>query len=45
LNAGCAIYAADKAKSIKEGIEMARKSISSGSALLKLNKLKELTNK
>lgn len=45
LNAGCAIYAADKAVSIKEGVELAKSSISSGKALEKLNKLKELTNK
>jgi len=45
LNSGCAIYAADKAKSVKESIELARASISSGKAAEKLNKLKEATNK
>ncbi|MFA5096888.1 MAG: anthranilate phosphoribosyltransferase [Candidatus Omnitrophota bacterium] len=41
LNAGCAIYAADKAASISEGIELARQSIDSRSALRKLELLKE----
>ncbi len=41
LNAGCAIYAADKAKSIKEAIEFARESLDSKSALKKLELLKE----
>ncbi|HDY73734.1 MAG TPA: anthranilate phosphoribosyltransferase [Euryarchaeota archaeon] len=36
LNAGAAIYAGGKADSIKEGIEIARKSISSGRAYEKL---------
>ena len=45
LNAGAAIYTAGKAKSIKEGIELARNSIDSGKALEKLNKLKDWTNK
>ena len=45
LNAGCAIYAGDKATTIKNGIELARSSILSGCALEKLNKLKKLTNK
>lgn len=45
INAGAAIYAADKAGTIKEGIKLAEKSIDSGMALEKLNKLKELTNK
>ncbi|PIU42311.1 MAG: anthranilate phosphoribosyltransferase [Candidatus Omnitrophica bacterium CG07_land_8_20_14_0_80_42_15] len=44
LNAGCAIYVADMAKDIKEGVELARSSIASGKALEKLNKLKELSN-
>lgn len=44
LNSGCAIYAADKAKSIKEGIELAKESIDSGKALRKLEELKEFTN-
>ncbi|MDD2680344.1 MAG: anthranilate phosphoribosyltransferase [Candidatus Omnitrophica bacterium] len=41
LNAGCAIYAADKAASIKEGIELAIQSIDSKAALRKLELLKE----
>jgi len=44
LNAGCAIYAADKAKSINEGITMAEESVESGEALKKLEQLKEVTN-
>ena len=41
LNAGCAIYAADKALSIKEGIRSAEESLESGLALEKLQALKE----
>lgn len=41
LNAGAAIYTADKADSIKAGIELARESIDSRKALNKLNLLKE----
>ncbi len=41
LNAGCAIYAANKAKSIKEGIGLAVESLDSGRALKKLELLKE----
>jgi anthranilate phosphoribosyltransferase len=41
FNAGCAIYAADKAKSIKEGIKLAVQSIDNKSALKKLELLKE----
>jgi len=44
LNSGCAIYTADKAGSIKEGIELARQSIDSGSALRKLEELRRVTN-
>jgi len=44
LNAGCAIYAADKASSIKEGVKLAQESIESGMALGKLQSLKEATN-
>ncbi len=40
LNAAAAIYAADKADSIKEGIKLAVESIDSGSALKKLNLLR-----
>lgn len=45
LNAGCAIYAGDGAKDIKEGIKLAEQSIDSGVALKKLTLLKEYTNK
>ncbi len=45
LNAAAAIYAAGKAASIKEGIEIAKDSIDSGKALEKLNNLKDWTNK
>lgn len=44
LNAGCAIYAADKASTVKEGIKAAEESIESGLALGKLQALKEETN-
>lgn len=45
LNAGCAIYAADCAASIKEGVIKAAESIDSGKALQKLEQLKEFTNR
>lgn len=45
LNSGCAIYAADRAKTIKEGIRLAIDSIDSGKALKKLELLKEYSNK
>jgi anthranilate phosphoribosyltransferase len=44
LNAGAAIYANCKAKSILEGIEKARESIDSGKALKKLQDLIEASN-
>lgn len=44
LNAGCAIYTANAANTIKEGIQKAKDSISSKSALRVLNKLIEYTN-
>lgn len=44
LNAGCAIYTADKAADIKEGIKSAEESIESGAAVGKLQELKEATN-
>jgi anthranilate phosphoribosyltransferase len=40
LNSAAAIYAADKAVSIKEGMELARRSVDSGAALKKLELLK-----
>jgi anthranilate phosphoribosyltransferase len=39
LNAACALYIAEKAKNIKEGINLAEKSIDSGAALKKLKQL------
>lgn len=44
LNAGCAIYAADKAGSIKSGISLATEAIDSVAALRKLEELKIITN-
>jgi len=41
LNAGCAIYAANKTDTIAKGIKLAQASIDSGSALKKLKLLKE----
>ncbi len=41
LNAGCAIYAADKAASINAGIKLAVEAIGSGKALRKLELLKK----
>src|SRR5690606_39115083 len=43
LNAGAAIYAADAASSIEEGIRMAAESIDSGAAASKVRELAELT--
>lgn len=45
MNAGCAIYAADGARSIKEGIKIAEESIDSGQGLKKLEQLKEVTSR
>ncbi len=45
LNAGAAIYAADKAGCIKEGIDLARRSIDSGAAWHKFELLKEYSRK
>jgi len=45
LNSGCAIYAANKAESIREGIKVAIESIDSGEALKKLELLKEYSHK
>ena len=44
LNAGAAIYVGGKAKSIAEGIEIAREMIKSGKALQKLTEFKTLSN-
>jgi anthranilate phosphoribosyltransferase len=45
LNAGAAIYAADKVDTIKEGIELARLSIDSGKAMEKFEQLEEFSNR
>lgn len=45
MNAGCALYVGQKAASLAEGIEMARKSIDSGAALKKLEALRDFTNR
>ncbi|MGA2774565.1 MAG: anthranilate phosphoribosyltransferase [Candidatus Omnitrophota bacterium] len=45
LNSAAAIYAADKVKSIKEGIIAAEEAIDSGKALEKLEMLKEFTSR
>jgi len=44
LNSGCAIYAANKAESIRDGIKFAIDSIDSGKALKKLELLKVYSN-
>lgn len=44
LNAGASFYAADRAESISEGIDMARRSIDSGKAMEKLDLFVKLTN-
>ncbi len=44
VNAGCAIYAADKTATISEGIKLAEKSIDSKAALRKLELLKEYSH-
>jgi anthranilate phosphoribosyltransferase len=45
LNAAAAIYVADKAKSIQEGIKLASEVIDSGEALKKLELLKEYSSR
>lgn len=45
LNAGIGIYAAEKADSIQQGINLARQSIDSGAAFEKLKRLIELSQK
>ncbi|MGA3020518.1 MAG: anthranilate phosphoribosyltransferase [Candidatus Micrarchaeales archaeon] len=45
LNAGAAIYAARVAESIKEGIEIARRSIDSGAAYKKMEEFVRATNR
>jgi anthranilate phosphoribosyltransferase len=43
LNAGCCLYLAGRAYTIKEGLTLAQESIDSGAAIKKLNKLIEYT--
>ena len=43
FNAGACLYAADKTRSIKEGVAMARESIDSGKAKRKLEQLRRFT--
>lgn len=45
LNAAAAIYASDKVGSIKDGIALAEKAIDSGSAMRKMERLREYSNK
>ncbi|EHP87375.1 anthranilate phosphoribosyltransferase [Methanotorris formicicus] len=44
INAAAALYVCNEAKSLEEGIKMAEKSIDSGKAMEKLEKLVEFTN-
>jgi len=44
LNAGCAIYAADKARTIAEGIRLAADSVDSGRAMQKLEDLRKFSH-
>ncbi|MDD5019751.1 MAG: anthranilate phosphoribosyltransferase [Candidatus Omnitrophica bacterium] len=44
LNAGCGLYVAGKANTIKDGMRLAEESVDSGAAIKKLNKLIEYTN-
>ncbi len=45
LNAGAALYVAEKASSIKEGIDIAAKTIDDGLAIAKMNAFIEITNR
>ena len=45
MNAALALMAADKVKSLKQGVKMAIRSIDSGAALAKLNELIKITGK
>ncbi len=44
LNAGAVIYVSGRAEDLREGVELAKKSIDSGSAMAKLETLIEVTN-
>ena len=43
LNAGAALYAADVASSLREGVAMARETLASGGAADRVQLLRELT--
>ncbi len=43
-NAGAALYVAEQAETLREGIELARKALASGAALAKLEALRRMTN-
>ncbi|MCX8035683.1 MAG: anthranilate phosphoribosyltransferase [Candidatus Sumerlaeia bacterium] len=43
-NAGAALYVAEQADTLCEGIELARKALASGAALAKLDALRQMTN-
>ena len=45
MNAGAALYVAGKAASLKEGVELAAKTIDSGAAYKKMEEFVALTNK
>lgn len=45
LNAGCSLYVSGKAKTIENGIELAKQTIDSGKAYKKLQQLIEFTNR
>ena len=45
LNAACALYAADRAESIGEGLDQAKESLDSGKALEKLKALREFSRR
>jgi anthranilate synthase/phosphoribosyltransferase len=45
LNSGAALYVSGKAASIADGVKLAQEAIDDGSALAKLNRLVEFTNK
>ncbi|MBF0384696.1 MAG: anthranilate phosphoribosyltransferase [Candidatus Omnitrophica bacterium] len=45
INAAYALYIAEKAKTLNEGLEMAKESIDSGKAAMKLQQLIEFTNR
>jgi anthranilate phosphoribosyltransferase len=44
FNAGAALYLADLAETLREGVELARESLDSGAAMSKLERYLEFTN-